>query len=280
MMRPHAIRRATMLATVVLVATSCGGRASDPSPSGDSSSTAMSAAALTPSLDGSFEVGADRRRLRATCWGTGTPAVLFDAGSGDAGIARWTDSPITRALAATSMICAYDRSGIGGSGEAPPHPRTLNEVVDDLHQLITAMDMPRPLVMVGSSGGGFNVYHYAGKYPEEVAGLILLDVPAGNPNLPPEDVPAWDSPDNPEHVDYVAVERQVALARLPLPAIPVTVVTASAGQSSDPAEQKVWLEGSSRPRQTVLSGGHDIQYADPDGVLAAVQDVLGAVGRP
>ena len=105
----------------------------------------------------------------------------------------------------------------------------------------------------------------------------MLDVPAGNPDMSADDVPAWDGPENPEHVDYVAVERQMALDRLPIPDIPVTVVTASFGQSADPSEQTVWLQGSSRPIQTVLEGGHDIQYADPDGVLAAIQDVLEAV---
>jgi hypothetical protein len=53
---------------------------------------------------------------------------------------------------------------------------------------------------------------------------------------------AWDAPANPEHMDYVAIERQMALHRLPIPAIPVTVVTADAGQSAtNPDEQKIWL---------------------------------------
>ncbi|MEO6201162.1 MAG: hypothetical protein ABIX44_08360, partial [Cryobacterium sp.] len=127
---------------------------------------------------------------------------------------------------------------------------------------------------VGSSGGGFNVYHHAGRYPDEVAGLVMLDVPAGQANIPTDEVPAWDSPDNPEHMDYVAIERQMALDRLPIPSIPVTVITASAGQSADPAEQEVWLDGSSDPVHVVLDGGHAIYAFDPAGVLAEVLKVV------
>jgi len=120
------------------------------------------------------------------------------------------------------------------------------------------------------------VYHYAGRYPAEVVGLVLLDVPAGQATMSPSDVEelAWDNPGNPEHVDYVPVERQMALHRLPIPPIPVTVVTGKYGQSSDPQEQRVWLTGSSHPVQVVLDGGHNIYVDDPSGVLAEIQKVL------
>jgi pimeloyl-ACP methyl ester carboxylesterase len=240
-------------------------------------STSPTSAAIQTSIEGTFPVADDGRALAVLCRGTGSPAVLFDAGTGDAGIARWRGSPITEALAVDRMVCTYDRAGLGGSDAAPARPRALDDVIEDLHQLLDEADIPRPLVMVGSSGGGFNIYHYAGRYPDDVAALVMLDVPAGNADIPVDEVPAWDSPENPEHVDFVAAERQMAVARLPLPPVPVTVVTADGGQSADPAEQKVWLDGSSRPVQMVLHGGHDIQYDDPDGVLAAVVDTLDAV---
>lgn len=166
---------------------------------------------------------------------------------------------------------------MGASDPAPLQVRSLDDVVDDLQALLSSADIAAPYVLVGSSGGGFDVYQQAGRYPDEVVGLIMLDVPAGQPSIAPTEVPAWDSPENPEHIDYAAAERQMALKRLPIPAIPVTVVTASAGQSADPAEQRVWLEGSSRPVQTVLTGGHDIFNEDPAGVLASIQDLLGAL---
>jgi pimeloyl-ACP methyl ester carboxylesterase len=66
----------------------------------------------------------------------------------------------------------------------------------------------------------------------------------------------------------------MALDRLPIPAIPVTVITARSGQSADPKEQRVWLAGSSAPVQVVLEGGHGISVDNPSGVLAEIVDVL------
>ena len=230
-----------------------------------------------PTLEGRFPIGTELRKLALTCWGEGSPVVLFDAGSGDAGISRWKSSPVTRSLAAMTQVCTYDRAGLGDSDPAPQHPRVLDEVADDLHLLLVAAGIPRPVVMVGSSGGGFDVYHHAGRYPDDVAGLVLLDVPAGQAAMAPSDVPGWDAVDNPEHIDYVAVEHQMAVERLPIPAIPVTVVTANHGQSADPDEQKVWLQGSSRPVQVILDGGHNIYDDDPDGVLKQIVAVLDAI---
>jgi pimeloyl-ACP methyl ester carboxylesterase len=110
----------------------------------------------------------------------------------------------------------------------------LDDAVHDLHQLLAAAKVSVLYILVGSSGGGFNVYHHVGRYPKEVAGLVMLDVPAGQAEMSAEDVKelAWDAPGNPEHMDYVAIERQMALHRLPIPAIPVTVITADAVQSA------------------------------------------------
>ncbi len=71
----------------------------------------------------------------------------------------------------------------------------------------------------------------------------------------------------------------MARGRLPIPAIPVTVITATDGLSADnPDGQKIWLEGSSDPEQVVLEGGHEIHGSDPEGVLAAITDLLERVG--
>ena len=72
----------------------------------------------------------------------------------------------------------------------------------------------------------------------------------------------------------MAIERQLALHRLPIPPVPVTVVTASDGLSANPNEQRLWLEGSSDPVQVILEGGHAIHDDDPAGILAAITGVL------
>ena len=271
------------IAAASVVAASCGGAESTPpnAQAGGSTATAVGDSTTmaddplaNPSVEGSFPVG-DGRQLALICWGEGSPTVVLDAGSGDDGIGSFRFSPIVEALATRTRVCTYDRAGVGMSEPAPERARNLDDAAHDLHELLAAAQVPGPYLLVGSSGGGFNVFHHAGRYPNDVVGLVLLDVPKGQANLTPADVGGgWDSPENPEHMDYVAIERQMALNRLPIPAIPVTVVTASNGQSADPKEQRVWLKGSSTPRQVVLDGGHDIYVDNPDGVSAELERIL------
>ena len=231
----------------------------------------------TASVDGRFPVG-DGRRLALRCWGRGSPTVVY--GGGESGIADWSGSSIAEALVSRTRVCLYDRSGVGLSDPPPNHKRLLDDVVRDLHELLAAARISPPYLMAGQSGGGFDAYHYTGRYPGEVAGLVLLDVPAGQARMSATDVAelAWDSPGNVEHVDYVAVERQMALHRLPIPRIPVTVITARNGQSAPHFdEQRVWLQGSSHPVQVLLDGGHNIDRDDPVRVLAEIQKVLALI---
>ena len=276
-MRRRGLWSVAVAAGIALAAVSCGGgeEAGPPQTEPVASATTTAEDPLaTPSVDGSFAVS-DGRELALRCYGEGSPTVVLDAGSGDAGIGAFQGLPLLEGLAQRTQVCTYDRAGLGASDPAPDRKRYLDDAAADLHELLAAAGVSGPFVLVGSSGGGFDVFHHAGRYPDEVAGLVLLDVPAGNPNFTTADVGGpWNGPGNPEHMDYVAIERQMALDRLPIPRIPVTVVTASGGQSDDPDEQKVWLEGSSKPRQVVLDGGHEIYLDDPDGVLAEIVEVL------
>jgi alpha/beta hydrolase fold len=280
--RHRRARQLSALAAILL--TGCGSQ-SPPSESPASVSPSPTPSVVTdplasPTVQDVFAIGSDNRRLALTCWGTGTPVVVLDAGSMDPGIDRWKASDMVRTLARGTTVCAYDRAGLGGSDPAPNKPRVLDDVAGDLHLLLAAAHIPVPVVMVGASGGGFDVYQHAGRFPADVAGLVMLDVPAGQRAMSHADgPPEWSSADNPEHVDYYAEEHQMAVARLPIGRIPVTVVTASSGQSEDPATQRVWLEGSSRPVQVVLPGGHGIAFDAPDAVAKEILAVIQAIGH-
>ena len=54
-------------------------------------------------------------------------------------------------------------------------PRTAESVVADLHALLETAAVPGPYVLVGHSLGGLFVRLYAATYPDEVAGLVLVD---------------------------------------------------------------------------------------------------------
>lgn len=111
------------------------------------------------------------RKLNLFCMGSGKRTVLFDSGGSD-----WSDTwaLVQPAVGKGARACTYDRAGLGHS-DAAPLPRTPAAIVEDLHALIDKAKLSRPLVLVGHSLGGFHVKLYAALYPEDVAGLVLVD---------------------------------------------------------------------------------------------------------
>ena len=83
--------------------------------------------------------------------------------------------------------------------------------------------------------------HTARNHPDDIGGIVLLDVPAGNARLTARKAPdaAWNHPTNVERVDSFHAERTMARDKRSLGEVPVTVVTADAGQS-DKRDQRVW----------------------------------------
>jgi pimeloyl-ACP methyl ester carboxylesterase len=110
-------------------------------------------------------------RLHIQCVGTGSPTVVLDAGLGGASL-DW--SLVQPALGTTTRVCAYDRAGMGWSDPGPA-PRTPGQIARELHTLLTKAGIPGPYVLVGHSLAGKNVRMYTLQYPEEVAGLVLVD---------------------------------------------------------------------------------------------------------
>lgn len=172
------------------------------------------------------------------------------------------------------QVCTYDRAGQGTSGEAPPGPRDADDVVRDLRDLLTAAELEPPFVMVGSSFGGMIVTHFAATHPSDVAGVVLLDVPAPAV-LDPAELPelAWNHSSNTEHLDIIhGFEGRFARERAPFPA-PLVVVTATDGQS-DVTNQAIWLELSPNAEQVELEGGHDIHHDDPSRVARVILELV------
>jgi pimeloyl-ACP methyl ester carboxylesterase len=71
-------------------------------------------------------------------------------------------------------VCSYDRAGFGWS-EPGAAPGDAQHAVDDLHSLLANSGEPGPFVLVGHSNGGLRAVLYAHTYPQEVAGVVLVD---------------------------------------------------------------------------------------------------------
>jgi pimeloyl-ACP methyl ester carboxylesterase len=101
----------------------------------------------------------------------GGPTVVMDAGLGG-GVLDW--QTVQPKVAKFARVCSYDRSGIGWS-ESGQKPRTSRRIVNELHALLENAGVGGPYVLVGHSFGGANVQLYASEYPDEVAGMVLVD---------------------------------------------------------------------------------------------------------
>jgi pimeloyl-ACP methyl ester carboxylesterase len=111
-------------------------------------------------------------RLHLACEGEGGPTVVMEAAIGETGL-LW--SLVQPAVAKVTRACVYDRAGLGWS-DPSPRPRTAATMAEELHRLLGAAEVPGPYVLVGHSFGGLLVRLYAARYPQEVAGLVLVDV--------------------------------------------------------------------------------------------------------
>lgn len=122
-----------------------------------------------PQVGRSVNIGG--RSLNIFCSGQGSPAVIFDSGSGAPGYA-WSD--IQPEVARLTRACWFDRAGYGWS-DPGPFPATSAASSADLHQLLRSAGVPPPYILVGHSLGGMNARVYNGMYPNDVAGMVLVD---------------------------------------------------------------------------------------------------------
>lgn len=110
-------------------------------------------------------------RLHIFCEGKGSPTVVFEAGLGDPSLIWELVRP---EIAKTTRVCVYDRAGLGWS-DPSPKSRTAENIVKELHTLLTGAGIPGPYVLVGHSVGGMYLRLYAHDYPDNVVGIVLVD---------------------------------------------------------------------------------------------------------
>jgi pimeloyl-ACP methyl ester carboxylesterase len=109
--------------------------------------------------------------LHLSCTGSGSPTVVLEPGGGEMSSNMGWIAP---AVAMKTRVCVYDRAGRGWSQPAAT-PQDGAQIATDLHTLLQRGQVPGPYVLAGHSFGGLYVLAYASRYPDDVAGLVLVD---------------------------------------------------------------------------------------------------------
>ncbi|NJN14869.1 MAG: alpha/beta hydrolase [Oscillochloris sp.] len=279
-----------------------------PIPATPTSAPATSSAGLRVDIGG--------RSLQLYCSGPqnpGDPTVILESGLGG-DHSSW--ELVQPALADQMRVCSYDRANLGASDPAPA-PRTADDAAADLHGLLAAAEIPGPYLIAAHSFGGLLARVFVDRYPEEVAGVVLID--AVHPDwwqralaaLPPAspdesrrlqnfrrflESDVADPSRNAEGLDIPATADEVRAAAdfgdRPLivlsagifdvvaPGLPAEVESQLRALFQQELPQELATLSSDSTVATVPDSGHAIPRQRPDIVVLAIQAVRDAAGAP
>jgi pimeloyl-ACP methyl ester carboxylesterase len=117
------------------------------------------------------DVGGYRLHLLVMGDGQPGPTVILDSGMVSFS-SNW--AWVQPEVAKVAPAVAYDRAGLGWS-DPGPNPRDAEQSARELHTALERVGIAGPLVLAGHSYGGLAVRSFAALYPDEVAGMVLVD---------------------------------------------------------------------------------------------------------
>lgn len=221
-----------------------------------------------------------------------SPAVILEGGFGT-GIASWTT--VQAEIAKFAQVVSYDRAGLGQS-EPGPKPRTAKQIALELHTALHTAGIKPPYVLVGHSFGGPYIRVFAGMYPSEVAGLVLIDPSQEAFDEWNRARPAWKANEakrkeeetsqlakatqgvRDESASVSVSYGQARAAKVP-PGIPVTLLTAMLDPGTPLEMTRMWAEKHKEWIAKVPGGRlvlaeksrHFIQADEPQLVIEAIK---------
>lgn len=116
-------------------------------------------------------INVGRGSLHVQDEGSGGPVVVLEAGIAATSLS-W--SLVQPRVAAFARVISYDRAGFGWS-DAPAGNGTAMDAAQSLHELLRAMGVERPVILVGHSFGGLIVRVFQQLFGDRVAGMVLVD---------------------------------------------------------------------------------------------------------
>ncbi len=113
----------------------------------------------------------DGASLHVYCSGEGSPTVVLEAG---ASMPSVTWAPVQERVAVQTRVCSYDRAGMGWSYRTRG-PADAETVARRLRGALDAVGERPPYVLAGHSMGGAYSLVFADLYPDDLAGMVLID---------------------------------------------------------------------------------------------------------
>jgi pimeloyl-ACP methyl ester carboxylesterase len=279
------IRRFCVAGLLSIAVCGCGG-------SSEHRQERAAAPTVVPSGDvaGKFDVGG--RKLNLRCFGSGSPAVIFEGAHGaDTG----PYMNLARQVGAETRACVYDRANLGLSDPRSGTPDGL-DVDEDLTALLAAAKVPPPYVFAGHVDGGPLALLHAAEHPGDVRGLVLLDAEypgaAGvlGALIPARERRRYDAEgQRAEPMDLSRLAAQVRARLGDLPGVPASVITATDFDDL-PARwprarlKRLWLRYQDRLAAAIPGARHvtvdahqyDMWTLDPFPVLDEIERVVRA----
>lgn len=211
------------------------------------------------------------------------PTVVFDAGGGRT-LEDWRY--VFNDVAENTAAVAYTRSTKVKAGSKT----TGYDAAYTLKALLEKIKAPKPYVLVGHSLGGMYTRCFAKLFPEDVAGIVLVDsVPKGfrkeairlGKDFIPTNIKGY-----PDHLQAMARGWDETDEQLPTPTelgdMPVTIIVATKHGGKLKKLQAPWMRfqeefaaGLANGRLVVAHGcGHNIQIEKPKIVRKEIQLIL------
>ena len=220
--------------------------------------------------------------------GTGTPTVVFEAGAGEQ-LDTW--KKVLPDVSKLTRTFAYTRRGYGGM-PALNH-RDGASIVEELRALLRDQHIEPPYILVGHSIGGLYMQLFAKTFPQEVAGLVLVDTTCADQfeRMKTERPGKYRLAKTMMSINATTVGAEMRgieetrtewHAAGPLPAVPVILLSAMRDTAINGAEFTQFIQGLHRELAASWSGAelrmvdsdHFVQKHRPEDVVRAVRDVL------
>lgn len=224
---------------------------------------------------------------------TAAPVVILEPGGSSH--RAWGNLPAE--IARFARVVTYDRPGYGLS-ERCSHPRSASVIAEELRAALAALGITPPFVLGGWSLGGSFVRVFGATYPDDVAGIVLIDPAPDNfyDRAAREHPDLWKpmleeqnrrvaTLEEGHRGEWAAWDTTLAEARRSDAALKAPVLLLTATKAEDDLqsiwidEHRKWARAMGAHHTLVEDAGHAIYRDRPEVVLRALRDAVSRAKR-